>query len=480
MGSALKRSFTGVSLAIILLSIIPLVGCDEGNHVQAAIHHRHHTPTPTATATRTATATATATATRTATATATATATRTATATATATATPTPIPGNACVPSSSLSVLVQGTNVDAYLPNGSWTETTPSDANVQLVPIEGSPLHSRATITTPNVVNSCSSNSTTGQTVCTANNTDVYLINGSTLAPTLTSSATGFANFSGGSCMNCGVVVDASTNTAWITIGTTIGSAYQSLNLASNTFAPPVASVTGVSEDIVVDPIRHLVLSPNEAGTYEILKPPTSLFENPTGMINLDSAAEDCTTGIALSTVEFSDELFIADLAQATFTPGSPGSWVAPSQFQSFPEFAGFSSGTSGIAIAPNTHFGVVTGEFDGSGAPGFGAIQLPSTSGSGTPSVTDWAAASMPNEPTGTPFLLGRDPHTTTAYVSPNVTKPFGLIADDNGFPIPRAFVAVVDLQALLAAPRTPGTHFVSPAVNLVTSGIVRFVSVH
>jgi hypothetical protein len=55
------------------------------------------------------------------------------------------------------------------------------------VPLEGS--HSKATIVAPNAVNSCSSNSTTGTTVCVANNTDVYLINGSTLSTTLSSSA---------------------------------------------------------------------------------------------------------------------------------------------------------------------------------------------------------------------------------------------------------------------------------------------------
>src|ERR1700722_6083889 len=52
----------------------------------------------------------------------------------TPTSTPTPAP-NACLPSSSLSVLVQGTNATAYLPQGSWDEGT---ASVKVVPIETS------------------------------------------------------------------------------------------------------------------------------------------------------------------------------------------------------------------------------------------------------------------------------------------------------------------------------------------------------
>jgi hypothetical protein len=41
------------------------------------------------------------------------------------------------------------------------------------------------------------------------------------------------------------------------------------------------------------------------------------------------------------------------------------------------------------------------------------------------------------------------------------------------------RTFIAVVDLNKLLAAPRT-GAHTVNPAFNLVTNGVLTFVSVH
>jgi len=42
------------------------------------------------------------------------------------------------------------------------------------------------------------------------------------------------------------------------------------------------------------------------------------------------------------------------------------------------------------------------------------------------------------------------------------------------------RTFVAVVDINALLAAPRVAGTHNISPGFNLVSHGVVRFVKVH
>src|ERR1035437_6347676 len=97
---------------------------------------RTATPTPTATTSRTATApaTATRTATPTLTATPTPTPTNTPTPTLTPTATPTPAP-NACLPSSSLSVLVQGSNATAYLPQGNWGG---GSSSVKVVPIETS------------------------------------------------------------------------------------------------------------------------------------------------------------------------------------------------------------------------------------------------------------------------------------------------------------------------------------------------------
>src|SRR5215469_9199977 len=131
---------------------------------------------------------------------------------------PPPPPPNACLPSSSLSILVQGNDATVYAPNSDWEGD--GTTGVTVVPIEtssgigtgGAPTM----ISTPNPVNSCSSNSSTGETVCVANNTDVYLITGSTLNQTLTSSGTGTQGFTGGSCVNCGVVIDSGSNTAVI------------------------------------------------------------------------------------------------------------------------------------------------------------------------------------------------------------------------------------------------------------------------
>jgi len=391
------------------------------------------------------------------------------------TATPTQA-ANGCLPSSSIAVLVQGTNATVYAPQGNWGGGTSA---VKVVPIEtsggigtgGAPT----SVVTGHVPNSCSSNSKTGETVCVGNNTDVYRINGTTLSSTLTSGSDSTESFSGGSCNNCGLVVDSTSNRALITMGLATGGpgGYQFLDLGSGTFETPIPAGTHVSEDISLDPTRHLILSPNEGSIYQLV----NIKSSPAGVFNndlsgsaekgtYDSAAEDCTTGIALATDEFTSNLFIADLTQAHFS-STNGTWIDGAiQLQNFPEFSGLAAGTNGIAVAPNTHLGVVTGEFGGDIE---GVIQLPAKSGSGVPAIPDWVVFTMPTQPDETSFQMGFDPHTVTAYVSPNSKKAFAVLENGNF-----TFLAVVDLQGLLNAPRTGGHTVTEP----IPAGLVTYIA--
>src|SRR5262249_42456522 len=144
------------------------------------------------------------------------------------------------------------------------------------------------------------------------------------------------------------------------------------LDLGTKTFEPAFKSPAGIiSEDPLIDPSRNLLLSAAENGNYEIVDVtnPTSpkFYENDTKGGELDSSGEDCSTGIALAPAEFSSpsSVFIADLTQAKFTPGSPGTWTAPSQNQVLSESV-LSAGASAVAVAQGTHTGVVAGEFGG------------------------------------------------------------------------------------------------------------------
>ena len=391
-------------------------------------------------------------------------------------------PQGSCQPASSLSALVTGTNVVSYVPKGNWSVTPVTDVSV--VNVEGSSV-TPTRIPTASVVNSCASNPLTGQTVCTANNTDVYVLKGTSIEKTLTSGGSGMINFSGGSCTDCGVAMDAVHNKALIGLSVGGEPGFQFLDLGPATFESPFASPAGaISEDPLVDPIRNLLLSAVEGffkrsqNDYEIVNVATStsptFFENtPIGGVEdrfLDSSGEDCSTGIALAPVEASpstSHVFIADLTQATFTPGSPGTWTAPSQVQSLPESVLPTASASGLAVAQGTHTGVVSGEFGGGSLT---AIALPSTSGIGTPAISDWVTCEV-----GGGFTNGFDPHPVTAYQSPNGGDAIGLLANGGASTLAR-----VDLTKMLnpaIVPRTVGGH--GCASGTLPSEAVSFIAV-
>lgn len=408
------------------------------------------------------------------------------------------LPPQSCMPGASLTALISGQDVTAYVPNGSWNEPK---KGVHVVPIEGA--GSAAFIDTDNPVNTCGGNSATGTVVCTANNTDVYIIKGTALTK-LSSSATVTEDFSGGSCETCNVAIDPLHNQAFLSIGTQDGAALQPLDLLTQTFGTPIPmGQQATSEDIAIDAVRGLVLSPNEglensgaAGVYQLVNSSTgAVFDfSPTGVLGaspvfgFDMAAEDCSTGIALATVEGTSEdgsvgqIFLADLTQATF---SGTTWNAPAQFQPIDDFSVLGFGTSAIAVASNSHLGVVSGEF---GTATFGVFQLPSKSGKGTPTpaLLDWVVATMPDTPEdGKHWQMGQDPHTLTAYTSPKDGKQYAIFEDDADQDGTRTFLAVVDMQALLSTlPRT-GSHTVSLAGQTCESAtpvagcVVRYIKI-
>ena len=173
------------------------------------------------------------------------------------------------------------------------------------------------------------------------------------------------------------------------------------------------------------------------------------------------------------------------DMSQATFTAGvggASGSWnTTGKQIQALTDFS--VNGVDPISIEPINHLAIVSG-----GSTPFGALALPTTSGTGTPAITDWVSANMPNDPDGNPWEGWSLPNGLATYVSPNTGKPMGLmlntLEDGTGkrIGIPR-FAALVDIKALLALPRDEaGGHQVllsSDSGALVTSNVVQFVRI-
>ncbi len=390
------------------------------------------------------------------------------------------VPPGSCSPSSSLMVLTKGMNVISYVPKGNWSSQA-FDTGVSVVNVEGSSI-APTKVPTLSAVNSCAANPLTGLAVCTANDNEVYVLKGTTLAATLHSGGTSVIGFSGGDCTNCGVAIDAIHNSAVIGLSNAGSPAFEFLDLGTDIFGSPFDSPSGaISEDPLIDPIRGFLLSPAENGDFEIAdvsNPDSPVFyENATGGGELDSGAEDCSTGIALAPAEGADpsSVFVTDLTEARFSSASSGAtagtWTAPSQNQTLAE-SSLSAGATGIAVAQGTHIGVVTGEFGGNALT---ALALPTSSGKGTPAMREWVTCSIPNTPDGNIWVEGDDPHTVAAYQSPNSGDAIGLFGNEGA-----TWLARVDLTKLLNPAVVPrDTAGEACAAGTLPPSVVSFIPV-
>ena len=263
---------------------------------------------------------------------------------------------------------------------------------------------------------------------------------------------------------------------------------FASQAIPANTGQVSPGPAANISEDIAIDPVLNLILSPGESNNFELVNVTTTtpaFFENTVPVLTStgisDSAGEDCDTHIALAPFESGSAttmVSIADLSQATYSPGAPGApgmWTAPSLVQTLsgsdltvPTPAG------PIAVARGTHIGVLAEE---GGGFTITAFALPPTH-TNLPAILDWVTGNI-----STSFSSGSgcDPHTVTAYMSPSPPNhAIALIANGGTTPggpcVKPSMLAVVDLTKMLTLARTGG-HIC--AANPLPSAVVRFISV-
>jgi hypothetical protein len=198
-----------------------------------------------------------------------------------------------------------------------------------------------------------------------------------------------------------------------------------------------------------------------------------------------DSAAYDTVTGIAYVTFRSPsacrgantvEDIGLVDLTQASFDSFNNVWSTSAKQVQTLSEMTNLGNGITGIAVVPGQSFAIVDDKRETSfGNLGFGVLRLPSTSGSGTPSIPDWVQAKMPaTDPSKRVWQMAFMPNGVAAYTSPNNGKAIGILVNRT-----RTYVALVDIVALLNANRMAGTqHTVDPTIDLVASKIVQFVS--
>ncbi|MCW2936369.1 MAG: uncharacterized protein JWM19_7331, partial [Actinomycetia bacterium] len=288
-----------------------------------------------------------------------------------------------------------------------------------------------------------------------------------------------------------GVAMDAVDNKALLGVSVAGTGGFQFLDLSTFTFESPFATRDPggeISEDPLLDPIHHIIGSASEDNNFEIVNvlnstSPQFYEQNLSAAISkvgagneLDSTSEDCSTGILLAPGEFSNPsgVEVADIQnagtapEAVFTPGSPGSWTAPEQYQTLTG-SSLSAGADGSAVAQGTHTGVISGEFGGDTLT---ALALPTTSGHGViPAIQSWVSCQTGPDPSGQAFSIGGDPHTLAAYQSPNGGDAIALLVNGNA-----TEMVAVNLTAMLNPATVPATGDVCNGGTLPSS-VERFI---
>jgi hypothetical protein len=412
-------------------------------------------------------------------------------------------------------VLVSGTNVSLYVPYS--TDNSLKRGTVLKVIESASGTLPKAVRLGTGYANACAASPATGIAVCsTAFGKPNIIRPPKNKVASFKSGASKLIHFTGGSCATCGVAIDDDlSGIASAIVSTSKG--YLPVQLSPLKTQPIISTNDDViSGNFGYDPVDHLILSPNYqilnlktfASTqpdYQILRMSDGAafdlsdridFFDSHGTCNTssggttqrdalpDSGAYDTTTQIAYGTFrspsdcvpDVVEDIALFDLSQATFN--NDGTWSTPGkQIQTLTEMSNFENGITGIAIVPGQHLAVIADRFElAGGGGGFGALSLPTTSGSGTPAMQEWVQAQMPSDPSGKPWAMSYEPNGLTAYASPNTGKGMGVIINRK-----RTYAAVIDIAALLAAPREEGTsHTLASSVVLDSpGGIVRFVNI-
>lgn len=333
-----------------------------------------------------------------------------------------------------------------------------------------------------------------------------YIANGS--VPTaseydLGNSVTG--SFSGGTCINCGVIIDSADHGFIVSSG----DGYRVVNytgivlksfLSNPTATTPIDLST---ENFAYDPLKNRIYSPEygsggtnsylwviDVGTSKIYhwnkRMVDTTVDSSNGLPELaglyitqltpDAASIDSTTGVLSLGHEWTPLLLILNMNAATFDDMT-STFEAP--YEIIPLENVYSPTTwltTGMVIEPSSHLLFLEEEF----GDGIGVAQLPVSSAAGSVTVTSYTSAQIPTTvttfcPAISSWESVGDPHGLSAFTAIIGGKPMGLLID-----VTASCLAIVDLKDLLVAPKGTGTsaNQVSSTYDLLANHIISFIS--
>ncbi|WP_459894497.1 hypothetical protein [Hydrogenobaculum acidophilum] len=311
--------------------------------------------------------------------------------------------------------------------------------------------------------------------------------------------------FSGDSCTDCGVATMPNISNPFAGQFIVAGyDGYHVYNYPSSTGTSSITAATvysmSIGENMSVDPTRRWIIAPGSyVGTYGYVTLNIASMTNntiysmtiscssisDTNQQNLcyqysedetDSEAIDPATGIIIMQTEGPTVLLEIDMSQATY---SGTVFTAPYKF--FSE-ANMPARFTGVLASGSGDFLFMGTEF--SPDAWIGASMLPTLSGTtGTNLLTSYTfnpvyvdltqlLLNSSSNPSCSSFVSAGDPHSEAMTVSLGGNQ-YGLYASGD-----KSCVAVVNLNALMLAPRDPNNpNSISSGYNLIGNGVVQFI---
>jgi DNA-binding beta-propeller fold protein YncE len=373
--------------------------------------------------------------------------------------------------SGSMAVLNLGGDTYAFVPSltGMSKVKLSSGGSLALSADVAGAAASQPLVLTP-LPDACAADYKNNKVVCASYSSDkVHVIDagGNTLVGTYATGLTAFASFSGGSCIICGLLYDETDNK--IIMSTAAGYALFD-HLGTHTITKTITA--NPSENFGYDITKNRIFSAwygysgvgpaidlidVASGSVYTLSPP------PVGLSEPDHGAVDLKTGIAYATEESGHNAYLFDLGNAQLGKPAAGQFQATTANVTITTLIG--SRLTDVAIDSDAHYAFLSEEFGAS----MGVAKLPAAGG-GTPALGDYAVATIPNPPASYWYGSG-DPHGISNFTLSSGSQHYGLLVDGG-----KTWLAVVDMDKLLAAPRNAATHDVQATYDLVTNGVVKF----
>ncbi|GGJ37034.1 Ig-like domain-containing protein [Deinococcus roseus] len=307
---------------------------------------------------------------------------------------------------------------------------------------------------------------------------NVYVMDVATgVVDTIATGLTEQVSYSGGNCYICGILYDPRDDV--FLISTKPG--YGMLDhLVTKTIKTNI--LADVAENFGYNPITNQIFSPQyltqssidlvDVATKKAYKLDGTLVPD---LDEPDHGAVDYNTNIGITANEYDLFAHLVDLNDVQLNQPAAGQFKTKTFTKSLAHNQQCNWPLTDISVDSIIHVAFFSAEFcSGSARDAMGFVKMP-TSKTAPLEFGDYAFSSIPNPAEGVTWLNPGDPHGIANFTLAAGSKHYGLLMNDS-----KTYLAVVDLEKLMDAPRDPNDiHLVKADYDLKANQVIFFFHV-